>query len=57
MNCTHCNQKISCGCQQARASDGNLVHKGCKNTYEISIGNTPVPAIAIPITIPPTTAR
>ena len=55
MKCMHCNQVIGCGCQQTKASNGQFVHKGCVNTYEISIGN--VPPIAIPITIPPTTVR
>jgi len=37
MNCAHCNQSFSCGCQQATASNGKTVHKSCLSTYEQKI--------------------
>lgn len=39
MNCKHCNQRFTCGCQKAKADDGATVHKTCLGDYNKSIRN------------------
>lgn len=34
MNCSNCNAKLSCGCQQRVASDGRKVCSSCITNYE-----------------------
>ena len=36
MKCAHCNKGFSCGCQKAKATNGQTVHKGCLNQYNAS---------------------
>jgi transcription elongation factor Elf1 len=40
MNCPNCNKKLTCGCQKAKASDGAVVCKSCKYSYEKSLSET-----------------
>lgn len=39
MKCNHCNKGFSCGCQKAKASDGQTVHKGCLSQYNTTSKN------------------
>ena len=45
MNCSNCNAKLSCGCQQRRASNGASVCSTCLGAYEANLAaqnpNTP----------------
>lgn len=34
MNCPNCNQKLSCGCQNAVANDGTKLCTICKSAYD-----------------------
>jgi len=36
-SCPNCRKKLSCGCQRAKASDGTVVCKSCKTSYEKSL--------------------
>ena len=36
-SCPNCKRKLSCGCQKAKASDGAVVCKSCKKSYEQSL--------------------
>lgn len=37
MNCSNCNAKLSCGCQQRVASDGKKVCSSCITKYETAL--------------------
>ena len=37
MNCPNCNTKLSCGCQQRKASDGKQVCSSCIQSYEAKL--------------------
>lgn len=39
-SCPNCKKQLTCGCQKAKASDGTVVCKSCKNSYEKSLTNT-----------------
>lgn len=36
-SCPNCKKKLSCGCQKAKASNGTVVCKSCKKSYEKSL--------------------
>lgn len=35
--CPNCKKKLSCGCQKVKASNGTVVCKSCKGSYERSL--------------------
>lgn len=40
MICQHCKKAITCGCQKATATDGNIVHKSCLHDYTLKLNIT-----------------
>jgi len=34
MKCAYCKKGFSCGCQKAKAADGQTVHKTCMKSYK-----------------------
>jgi hypothetical protein len=36
-SCPNCKRKLSCGCQKAKASNGTVVCRSCKSSYEKSV--------------------
>lgn len=48
--CLNCKKKLSCGCQQRKATDGKSVCTNCLGTYQAGLKNTRVvPPVADPI--------
>jgi len=43
MNCPNCNQKLTCGCQNAVANDGTKVCTSCKPAYDLAHKIIPSP--------------